>query len=182
MALNPARIGHRYPSYRYEVSREKVREYALVTGVTDPRVLADPADVAAGDVVAPATFAACFTVTRGGAGMFGDTELGAHWTLVHGAQEYVFHRPIRVGDVLECTPSIADITARGRNEFLTLEIECVDASTGEPVVTSRGTIVFLGSAPGGAGVSPASPAGAGVSPASPVAEEAPATAGAGTEA
>lgn len=147
MALNPARVGHRYPSYHYEVSREKVREYALVTGVTDPRATADAAQVPASDVVAPATFAACFTVTRGGAAMFADPDLGAHWTLVHGAQEYVFHRPVRVGDVLACTPSIADIAVRGRNEFLTLLIECVDAATGEPVVDSRGTIVFLGSAP-----------------------------------
>lgn len=129
------------------MSREKVREYALVTGTTDPAYLADPADVPSGEIVAPPTFAACFTVTRGGGAMFTDPDLGAHWTLVHGSQEYEFHRPIRVGDVLECTPWIADISARGRNEFLTLQIDCVDAGSKEPVVTSRGTIIFLGSAP-----------------------------------
>jgi acyl dehydratase len=129
------------------VSREKVREYALATGVQDQVYTADARDVRAEDVVAPPTFAACFTVIHGGAGMFTDPDLGAHFTLVHGTQEYEFHRPVRVGDVLECTPSIADITTRGRNEFLTLQVDCVDADTQEPVVTSRGTIVFLGSAP-----------------------------------
>jgi hypothetical protein len=137
--LNTDRIGHRYPPYRYEVSREKVREYAMATGVADPQYQAD-----AGDLVAPPTFAACFTVGRGSAPIVADPELGAHWTLVHGAQEYDFHRPVRVGDVLECTPSIADISYRGTNEFLTIQIDCVDAKTGEPVVTSRGTIIFLG--------------------------------------
>lgn len=138
MALNPARVGHVYPPYRYEVSREKVREYAAATGA--PQVPAD------GDVLAQPTFAACFTVTRGGA-VLGDPELGAHLTLVHGSQSYEFERTIRVGDVLLCTPSIEAITVRGRNEFLTLRIDAADEATGDPVMTSRGTIVFLGSAP-----------------------------------
>jgi acyl dehydratase len=119
------------------VSREKVREYAAATGVRGPAL-----DDDAGPTVAPPTFAACFTVGRGGA-MFSDPELGAHFNLVHGSQEYTFHRPIRVGDILECTPKIADIKAKGAMEFLTLEIECVDAVTRDPVVTSRGTIIFF---------------------------------------
>lgn len=142
IALNKARIGHRYPSYRYEVSREKIREYAGATGVSDAQYSADD-----GDVVAPPMFAACFTVIRGGGQMFADSELGGHFALVHGSQEFEFHRPVRLGDVLECTPQIADIQWNGRNEFLTLQIDCNDARTGEPVVTSRGVIVFLGSAP-----------------------------------
>jgi acyl dehydratase len=119
------------------VSREKVREYARATGVTGPA-----ADAEAGEVIAPPTFAACFTITRSGA-MFADTELGAHWNLVHGSQDYEFHRPVKVGDTLTCTPRIADIQPKGKMEFLTLEIECVDADTSEPVVTSRGTIIFF---------------------------------------
>jgi acyl dehydratase len=120
------------------VSREKVREYAQATGHSDPSYAAQE-----GEVVAPPTFAACFTVVRGGGSMFADPELGAHPALVHGSQEYELHRPVRVGDVLECTPWIADIADRGRMELLTLQIDCVDAETGEQVVTSRGTIVFF---------------------------------------
>ena len=97
--------------------------------------------------MAPPTFAACFTVTRGAMEAFGDPELGAHPGVVHGAQAYEVHRPMRVGDALHCTPVIADIQHKGRNELLTLRIDCVDEATGEPVVTSTGTIVFLGSAP-----------------------------------
>lgn len=137
MPLNPERVGHRYPSYRYEVSREKVREYAEVTGAGMV-----PEE---GEVVAPPTFAACFTVTRG-AGWAGDTELGAHPALVHGAQEYEFFRPLRVGDTLVCTPWIADIVSRERTEFLTAQVDCVDAETGEDVVTGRCTIIFFSDA------------------------------------
>jgi len=119
-----------------------MREYANATGVADAQYQAED-----GDVVAPPMFAACFTVIRGGGAMFADGELGGHFALVHGSQEFEFHRPVRLGDSLECTPQIADIQWRGRNEFLTLQIDCADAKTGEPVVTSRGVIVFLGSAP-----------------------------------
>ncbi len=114
-----------------------MREYARATGVTGPA-----AEAETGATVAPPTFAACFTVGRN-VDMFLDPELGAHFNLVHGSQEYEFHRPVRVGDVLVCTPSIADIKAKGTMEFLTQQIECVDAETNEPVVTSRGTIIFF---------------------------------------
>jgi acyl dehydratase len=112
-----------------------VREYAAATGAPPPPD--------SGPATAPPTFAACFTIGRSG-DMFADPELGAHWNLVHGAQEYEFHRPVRVGDALSCTPRIVDIKAKGRMEFLTLEISCNDESSGEPVVTSRGTIIFFG--------------------------------------
>jgi hypothetical protein len=137
MALNPARVGHRYPSYRYEVSREKIREYALATGVTDPRSLAEE-----GEVVAPPTFAACFTLLRGDT-WASDPELGTHPAFVHTAQEFTFHRPVRLGDVLRCTPSVAEIVSRGRTEILTAQVDCEDAGTGVPVVTSRSTLVFF---------------------------------------
>ena len=142
MALNRDKVGTTYPSYTYEVSREKIREYATALGETDPRYFSD-----GDDCVAPPTFAACFTITKGGAAVFADDELGAHPALVHGSQRYSFgDRPLRPGDVLTCTPHIADISARGANEFLTIEVVCEDAD-GHHLVTSEATIVLLGSAP-----------------------------------
>ena len=141
MALNPEKVGTTYPSYTYEVSREKIREYATALGETDPRYFSD-----GDDCVAPPTFAACFTITKGGAAAFSDPELGAHPGVVHGSQRYTFDRPLRPGDVLTCTPRIADISARGANEFLVIEVVCEDAD-GRHVVTSQATIVLLGSAP-----------------------------------
>lgn len=144
MPLNPARVGHRYASYRYDVCREKIREYALATGVADPAYTDDTADV-----VAPPTFAACFTVVRGVQALFADPELGAHPALMHGSQEYTWQRALRPGDVLDCSPWIADIVSRGRSEFLTLQIDCADVASGQPAVTSRSTIVFLSPEPQG---------------------------------
>ena len=143
MALNQDKVGTTYPPYTYEVTRAKIHEYAVALGETDPRYLSD-----GDDCVAPPTFAACFTVIRGGAALFADPDLGTHPALVHGSQRYVYgERPLRPGDVLECTPRIADISTRGANEMLTVEVACRFQDTGEPAVTSEGVIVFLGSAP-----------------------------------
>jgi hypothetical protein len=141
IALNRDRIGHRYPVYHYEVSREKIREFALATGAHDSLALADPAEVPLADVVAPPTFAACFTLGRGE--VLGDPELGLHWNLVHGSQSFELARPIRGGDVLACTPTIVDIVDRGRMELLTYAIECLDATSGDPVVTSTATLILF---------------------------------------
>jgi hypothetical protein len=103
---------------------------------------ADPGDVPLHDLVAPPTFAACFSVGRTTA-LFTDPELGAHWNLVHGSQEFTYHRPIKGGQVLECTPRIVDIAERGRMELLTYDIECVDWTSREPVVTARSVIIFF---------------------------------------
>lgn len=143
MSLNPARVGTVYPSYTYEVSREKIREYASALGEKDPRYFSD-----GDDCVAPPTFAACFTVVRGSQAAVSDPELGAHPALVHGSQTFAYGpEPLRPGDVLECTPRIDAIHARGANEFLTINVDCRHRDSGELAVIATETIVFLGSAP-----------------------------------
>jgi hypothetical protein len=159
MALNRDKVGTSYPPYTYEVSREKIREYAGALGETDPRYFSDGADC-----VAPPTFAACFTVIKGGAAAFSDPDLGTHPALVHGSQRFAFgDRPLRPGDVLTCTPRIAGINVRGANEFMVVEVDCRFADSGDLAVLSEATIVFLGSAPaadaGGDGSAPAADAG-----------------------
>lgn len=123
------------------MSREKVREYAVATGVADPLYTADPAEVPSADLVAPPTFATCFTI--GGGALFADPVLGAHPNLVHGSQEFIFSRAVRPGDLLACTPHIVDIVDRTRMELLTYEIDCRDAHTQAPVVTARSVIIFF---------------------------------------
>jgi len=143
VALNRARIGATYPSFLYEVAREKIREYASAVGETDPRYFSD-----GDDCVAPPTFAATFTVSKGGDVVFADPELGTHPALVHGSQRFVYgERAMRPGDVLTCTPRVADIGARGRNELLQVEVDCRFPDD-TLAVRSEAMIVFLGSAPG----------------------------------
>ena len=142
MALNVSVAPRTYESYVYEVAREKIREYASALGETDPRYFS-----AGDDCVAPPTFAACFTIIKGGQAMFADPELGAHWNLVHGSQRYDFGRPVRPGDVLTCTPTLTEITPRGNNQFATLEVDC-RFEDGERAVLATQVIVFFGGGEG----------------------------------
>ncbi len=141
MALNRDKIGTTYPSFEHEVTREAIHTYAKALGETDPRYLSE-----GDDCVAPPTYAAKFTIIEAMMSAFGDNDLGTHPALVHGSQGYEFGRPVTPGDKLTCTTSIKDMTARGRNEFLVAEVECLHAD-GELAVRSTNTIVFLGSAP-----------------------------------
>lgn len=143
MALARDRVGTTYPTYVYEVSREKIREYAQAVGETDPRYRSD-----GDDCVAPPTFASCFTLVQGGQAALADPALGAHERMVHSAQEFDFgDRPLRPGDVVECTPRIADVSVRRGNELLTLEVDCRFRDDGRRAVRSRTTLVFLPSQP-----------------------------------
>ena len=137
---NKQRAGHRYPAYRYEVSRAKIEEYATSTGYT---VTADRTDE---PLAAPNLFAACFTVMHGAALLRGDAELDGRGPIVHAGQDYDFGRTVRSGDVLVCSPHITEIVDRGAHTYLTLSIECLDAESFEHVVTSRQSIAYLGAA------------------------------------
>lgn len=138
--IDKSRTGHTYRSYRYEVSRAKIEEYARATGYD-----LSPAPDGA-PLVAPNIFAACFTVMYGASLLRGDERLGGAGAIVHAGQEYTFHRQVSSGEVLRCTPTITGIVDRGAHTYLTLEIACVDDVTSESVVTSGQTIAYLGAA------------------------------------
>jgi acyl dehydratase len=60
--------------------------------------------------------------------------------LLHGEQEFIYHRPIEVGDVLIVEGKIADAyqkESKGKTmTFFVTETEWSDEKTGEPVVTA----------------------------------------------
>lgn len=138
--IDKSRAGHRYPGYRYEVSRVKIEEYAQAIGFA---LSPGPDDA---PLVAPRMFAACYTVMRGAALLRADAVLGGSGPIVHAGQDYEFHAPVRSGDVLQCTPTITEIRDRGAHTYLTLQIACVDRDSDRPVTTSRQTIAYLGAA------------------------------------
>lgn len=142
MPLNADRVGHRYPPYRFEVGREHVRSYAAVTGVTDDRYHDHAPDSDATGLPVPPAFVACIAGARAWRQVMDDPELHAHERVVHGGQELEFAEPVRVGDVLVCTPAIADLRSLRGLELLTVEVTCVRPD-GTPVVTSRSRLAFV---------------------------------------
>jgi acyl dehydratase len=148
MALNPEYVGKRYPDTPpYLIGREKVREFATAIGEHAPvfHDVAAARGLGYADLPAPPTFAFTLTMKAMAAAIF-DPELGLDYArVVHGEQSFEYRRPLVAGDEVVVASHIADITAKGRNEYLTTAADVV-AVDGELVVTTRSVIVSRGTA------------------------------------
>jgi hypothetical protein len=71
--------------------------------------------------------------------------LAAGGLLLHGEQEFIYHRPVQVGDVLVSEGNITDAyqkESKGRTmTFIVSETNWSDDTTGEPVVTARFNLI-----------------------------------------
>ncbi|WP_329052526.1 MaoC family dehydratase N-terminal domain-containing protein [Amycolatopsis sp. NBC_01488] len=146
MPLDESFTGRVYPPQTsYEVSREKIREFADAIGDQNP-VFRDPeAARAAGhpDVIAPPTFITIVNLAAINA-IVSDPELGLDYSrMVHGDQQFSYSRPARVGDRLLLTTYIDKIMARAGNDFINLRAEITDGD-GEHIATTRAQLVVRG--------------------------------------
>jgi acyl dehydratase len=148
MAINRDYLGKTFPlTEPYQVSREKLREFADAIGDPNPVYRHRAAANEAGfpDVVAPPTFPIVITVA-GSAQALADPGLNLNYAMVvHGEQRFVYTRPLRAGDVVTAQVTISAISDIGRNSMITTttEIRTVD---GEHVVTAYSTLVERGGA------------------------------------
>jgi acyl dehydratase len=143
VALDQSFIGRSYPpTSTYEVSREKIKEFAEAIG--DENVLYRDPEVAraAGhsDVIAPPTFLTVINLAAINA-IVVDPELGLDYSrMVHGDQAFSYVRPVHAGDKLELTTYIEDVMDRAGNDFLTVRAE-IAAEGGELICTTRAQVV-----------------------------------------
>lgn len=137
VALNANAIGKTYPTSTYAVGREKVREYALAVGESNPLYLDVEAARAAGyaDVVAPPMFAVVYGLRAVAAPLF-DPEVGINFArMVHSGQQFEWGALVVAGDEISTTVCVRDITERRGNGY------CVFESTS---VNQRGETVCVG--------------------------------------
>jgi acyl dehydratase len=149
MSLNEELKGKEYQEVEFTVDRGRVLQFADAIGEDDPVFRDADAAKAAGydEQIAPPTFVTVMQIMTSGQVVL-DQELGLNYALVlHGEQEYEWSRPVKVGEKLRATPRIADIYARGPNEFLVIEADVKDES-GERVVVGRTTLLSRGTAVG----------------------------------
>ena len=148
MPLNQALVGKEYPPIRYEVGREKLREFAESVGETDPIYHDEEAARAAGhpDIPAVPTFPIVLSL-RVGQKVYDDPELGLDYSrVVHSEQEFSYHRPIFAGDRLLAAGRVASVEVKGRHELLAIETQ-VTTEAGEPVCSAMVTLISRGTAP-----------------------------------
>jgi acyl dehydratase len=123
MGVNTEAVGKTYPPTLYAVGREKVKEYALATGESNPLHLDHEAARAAGyaDVVAPPMFAVVYCGAAMGPAIF-DPEIGINFAmLVHGGQEFKWGPLVVAGDEISTTVSVKSIEERAGNGFYVFE-------------------------------------------------------------
>lgn len=132
MVVDQSLVGRSFPPTRpYEVSTEKVREFAAAAGVawdggpvppTFPVVLAFEAMNA-------------FLETVG-------IDLSR---IVHGDQKFRYERPVRTGDVLTATLTVASVRSIGGNDVIGTTSEVTDVD-GRLVCATTATLVHRGAA------------------------------------
>jgi acyl dehydratase len=147
MALDVSLVGRTYPPGRvYEVSREKILEFADAIGDDSP-VYRDPeAAKALGhpDVIAPPTFPIVFSLEAALAAA-ADPTVGIDYArVVHGEQRFTYSRPLRPGDRLLTTVEITAARTMAGSDMLTLACSAA-TEEGEHVVTS--VCMVVGRAP-----------------------------------
>jgi len=163
MSVDTSVIGKPTGAWRVVLDRAVLANFAKAVGDVSPVYQREEAANAAGLSGVPApptfTFAAPFWSAfraddqppdpTGGAGnpmhsIMG--ELFAKGALVlHGEQEFTFHRTPVAGDVLDGLQTITDIyekeTDRARMTFVVMETVWSDAATSQPVVTERFNLI-----------------------------------------
>jgi acyl dehydratase len=114
----------KYPD-SYEVGREKIREYAKAIKAEDPASFDEEAAAALGHdaLVAPLTFAAHFA-TLVQQDFFRNVDIGLEtMQIVQVDQKFVYHKPIKAGDVL----------------WARMDVQSVDERFGADIVVTKNT-------------------------------------------
>ena len=116
------------PTAPYEVSREKIAEFAAATGNTYD------------GGSAPATFP-IVVAFRAMTDLMKDPTVGIELhNVVHGEQRFLYQRPVVAGDVLTATLTVESLRQIGGADIISTRSDITD-SAGEPVVTAYATLV-----------------------------------------
>lgn len=127
MTLDRSLEGKRYPPVRFTLDPERVEAFA--------RAVAHHASGV------PPTIVTVPELEGGLSNVVTDPSLGVSLSqILHGEQEYEWHRAMSVGETLIAETSIESIRGRGAMSFATLRTDVRDPS-GEPVATARTTLV-----------------------------------------
>ncbi|MFS0575747.1 MaoC family dehydratase N-terminal domain-containing protein [Sporosarcina sp. 179-K 3D1 HS] len=141
MDLDESVVGLKGKPYRVDVEKRHIRQFAEAIGDDNPLYVDEEfaASTPYQGIVAPPTF--LIALNEGS-----DFPLDLDYRrMLHGEQEFIYHRPIRLGDRLQCQMVVSDLYERegksGPMQFLVLDTEIKD-ETGELVAISRNNIIY----------------------------------------
>jgi hypothetical protein len=132
-------------SERVRIDRGPVRVFARSITDAAPEYDGDAAPV-------PPTFPFAWSHTgsvgrEGAGGLPIDKLRGPGRMILHGEQEFIYHRWPKVGDVLVSRGHVSDVYEKpksngGAMEFYVTDTDWTDAASGEPVVTTKFTLII----------------------------------------
>lgn len=127
-------VGRTYDAPGQVVDGARARAFAAAIAGDD--------DVAEPDAIPP-TFAAVYLLFPTLGQLFGDAELGVNLAgLIHGEQEFTFHRPVRAGDVVDATARIASVEDKRGMTFVGVEL--TGTRDREEVCTGKALLIIRG--------------------------------------
>ncbi|ARF12858.1 MaoC family dehydratase [Sporosarcina sp. P12(2017)] len=142
MDLDKSVIGLTSDEYVFEVESRHVGQFATAIGDDNPLYTDDryAKESAYEGLVVPPTFPIAMND--------GKVEMPVqldHRRMLHGEQEFLYYKPIRIGDQLRCQIKVSDLYDKegksGKMQFLKLDTEMKDEA-GELVCISRMNIVY----------------------------------------
>lgn len=143
MDLDQSLIGLTGPQYVFEVEKRHIRQFAEAIGDSNPLYVDEEyaKSTIYGGIIAPPSFPVAIGADSGQG-----VELPLDYSrMLHGEQEFIYHRPIRAGDSLSCQMKVTDVYEKeGKNgpmQFLVMDTEMKDQE-GELVVISRTNIIY----------------------------------------
>jgi acyl dehydratase len=146
VAINPDFAGRSFPPGEpYEVSREKLRDFANAIGDPNPVYRSQAAAQEAGfpDVIAPPTFAIVISMASSFR-VLAEPALNVNYAMVvHGEQKFEYTRPLHAGDVVTAQSTITNIREVGKLSMMTTTTQ-ITTVEGEHVCTAHSTIVERG--------------------------------------
>ena len=141
MPLNFGLAGKSYPPHTVTIEAADIEAYARATSDLNPRYLEGDDRPAPPLFPVVAAFPIMLQVT-------GDPELRVENPLkiLHGAQAFRYHRPLRAGQTMVLTPVLESVEDKGGGATFVVRIEA--ASQGGPVVDQWWTIFVRGAGSG----------------------------------
>lgn len=136
-------IGKSGKPFTFQVDHRHIRQFARAIGDTNQLYFDEQYanETVHGGIIAPPTFPIAVMDETGEA-----LDLGLDYNrMLHGEQQFIYTRPIRVNDKLICQQVVTDVYEReGKNgtmAFVVLDTEMTDEN-GQHVVTSRTNIIY----------------------------------------
>ena len=145
MSIDQNFIGREYKPTDYVVGQEKIKEYAFAVGDTNP--LYTDQEFAKkskyGAMIAPPMFVVVFA-RDAMFNLFLDKEIKIDMSrLVHGEQEFNFHKIVKANDSIKTSSKIKNIYLKNNNDFIELETKSYNQNN-ELVVEGLWTFIIRG--------------------------------------